>query len=125
MSNSLSFVGRLGGSPELKEVGSTTVLEFSIANNCGFGEKKTTNWFRAASWGKQGESLQKFLEKGKEVFVTGELVIRSYEKDGVQKFSNDLKVSALDFVSGSGSDGGGSSNTAAPATEETSEDLPF
>jgi len=125
MSNSLSFVGRLGSDPELKEVGSTTVLEFSIANNVGYGDKKSTNWLRAAIWGKQGESLQKFLEKGKEVFVTGELVIRSYEKDGVQKFSNDLKVSALDFVSGSGSDGGGSSNTAAPATEETSEDLPF
>jgi single-strand DNA-binding protein len=124
MSNSLSFVGRLGNDPELKEVGSTTVLEFSIANNTGFGDKKSTNWFRAALWGKQGEAVQKFLSKGKEVFVTGELTIRKYEKDGVEKFSNDLKVSALDFVSGNGSEGSAPSQSES-SSAETSEDLPF
>ena len=124
MSNSISFVGRLGSDPELKDVGSSQVLEFSIANNCGFGDKKTTNWFRAALWGKQAASLQPHLSKGKQIFITGELVIRSYTKDGVEKFSNDIRVSAIDFVSGGGDESGGGSSKPAPA-ETSQDDLPF
>ena len=113
MSNNISFVGRLGNDPELKEVAGTNVLEFSIANNVGFGEKKSTNWFRATVWGKQAVSLEKFLEKGKEIFVTGELTIRKYEVDGVEKFSNDIRVNAIDFVSS------GSNNDSNESEDET------
>lgn len=119
MSNNISFVGRLGGEPELKEVGGTSLLTFSIANNVGFGDRKITNWFRANIWGKQADSLQNHLSKGKQIFVTGELSINSYEKDGETRYSNDIRVNNIDFVSG-GDQGGENSSSA-----QSDDDIPF
>lgn len=129
MSNNISFVGRLGNDPELKDVGSTQVLEFTVANNTGFGDKKTTNWFRCAYWGARAVSVQQYLSKGKQIFITGELTIRKYDKkDGSgEGYSHDINVNAIDFVS-SGSDSGEGQSSApasAPASPETDSDMPF
>jgi single-strand DNA-binding protein len=119
MSNSINFVGRIGTDPVLKEVGSTNVLEFSVANDTGFGDKKVTSWYRCAVWGKQATGLEPHLSKGKQIFVTGELTLRKYEKDGVDRISADIRVNAVDFVSG-----GGQGEPSAQSNE-SSEDLPF
>jgi single-strand DNA-binding protein len=135
MSNNISFVGRLGSDPELKNVGDYTVLELNVANNRGFGDKKITNWFRCTIWGSRGEKLQSFLSKGKQVFITGELSLRKFTgNDGVEKTSAEVKVDQLDFISGG--DGGSNTEFSAPtpaaqaapsnsSSPETDEDLPF
>ena len=135
MSNNISFVGRIGQDPELKDVGSTTVLEFSVANDTGFGDRKNTNWFRCAYWGKRGESVQQYLSKGKQVFISGELSLREYtDKEGVKKYSPDVNIQSLDFVGGRDEEGrrvpdaprqdtGPSQST--PSSPETDEDMPF
>lgn len=133
MSNNISFVGRVGSDPELKDVGSSTVLEFRVANDTGFGERKTTNWFRCAYWGRRAQSLQPYLQKGKQVFITGELTLRKYtDREGVERWSPDVNVNQLDFVGGNpnGQNGGGqegaSQSAPAPApSPETDEDMPF
>lgn len=136
MANNISFVGRLGGEPELKHVGSYSVLEFSVANNTGFGDKQVTNWFRCTIWGARGEKLQSYLSKGKQVFITGELSLRKYTtNDGVEKMSPDVKVDQLDFIQGGGQGEGGvgegapaysaPASNSAPVTAESDEDLPF
>jgi len=126
----MSFVGRLGSDAELKHVGDYSVLEFNVANNTGFGDKKNTNWFRCTIWGGRGEKLQSYLTKGKQVFVTGELTLRKYTtNDGAEKTSAEIKIDQVDFISGG--DGGGmpASDSAppveAPSTPEGEEDLPF
>lgn len=139
MSNSISFVGRLGADSELKHVGEQTVLEFRVANNVGFGDKKTTNWFRCNLWGRRGQSIESYLTKGKQVFVTGELALRPYtNRDGVEQISSDINVTNVDFISGAdnAAPGGGgqmaSAGVAAPAapavapqTPESEDDMPF
>lgn len=100
MSNCISFVGRLGSDPERKDVGSSQVLEFRIANDTGFGDRKVTSWFRCAYWGKRGASVQQYLSKGKQVFIIGELTLRKYEKDGQERISPEINIQQLDFVGG-------------------------
>ena len=119
MSNSVSFVGSLGKDAELKKVGDSTVLEFNVANNVGFGEKKSTNWFKCAMWGKSGEKLEQFLKKGSKVFITGELTLREWQsKEGKGGSSMEVRVRNLDLV-GSKADG-------APAgKKESDDDMPF
>lgn len=122
MSNNISFVGRIGQTPEHKQVGSSEVLEFSIANNVGFGEKKSTNWFRCTVWGKRASTLKQYMEKGKQVFITGELILRKYTaNDGTEKMSPDIRVAELDFVGGQsdGASGGGAAAGAAPGPAQT------
>ena len=125
MSNSYSCVGNIVRDGELKDVGSTQLLEVTVANGVGFGERQTTNWINAKFWGKQASALSSHLTKGKKIFVSGELICRTYDKkDGGQGFSLDLDVKGFDFAGGK--EEGGSGGGSAPAKEpETADDMPF
>ena len=59
------------------------VTRFTIANDIGFGENKKTNFVNIVLFG--CENLANYLIKGQMVNITGQLSIRSYEKDGVKK----------------------------------------
>ena len=121
MSNSISFVGRLGGDAEAKKVGDYDLLEFRVANNVGYGDKQTTNWFTCQKWGKIGK-LADMLKKGTQVFVTGELCLRPYTtKDGAERVSNDIRISAIDLV-GSKND---SQQAPAATADDGGIDVPF
>ena len=57
-----------------------SVLNFTVANNIGFGDRQQTLWIRVALWGKRAEGqLQNYLKKGQQVFVSGELTQREYQ----------------------------------------------
>lgn len=139
MSNNLSFLGRIGNDPELKQVGQSELLELNVANNVGYGDRRSTNWFRCTIWGKRAQSLKQYLTKGKQIFVTGQLSLKEYTtKDGEKRISPEVTVDQLEFIAGADAQAGGSSyggapaasnNTApaapAPTTAETDDDMPF
>jgi single-strand DNA-binding protein len=132
MSNSISFIGRLARDGELKKAGESDLLEISVGNSIGYGTKKSTNWFKCSIWGKQAISLEQYLTKGKEVFVCGELTLREYtNKEGVKKISPEVRVSSIDFCSGT-KEGEKSESAPAPAapqkkqySPEVDDDMPF
>lgn len=117
MSNVFSCVGRVGKDAGTREVGNTTVTNFSVANNVGFGKYESTMWLSCSFWGKRGEGAAPYLMKGKEVFVSGELSQREY--DG--KIYMELNCNNVDFV---GSKGGGS-NEETNTPDMTGDDVPF
>lgn len=79
MSNSFNFSGRLGGDSERKQAGNSTILEFSVSNSTGFGDRKKTEWFKCSLFGKQADgNLMDYLRKGTLVFISGELTFSEY-----------------------------------------------
>jgi single-strand DNA-binding protein len=101
MSNVFSFTGTLGRDAEVRSTPSgQSVLNFTVANNIGFGDRQQTLWVRVALWGKRAEgSLQNYLKKGQQVFVSGELSQREYQaNDGTTKVSLELNASIVDLV---------------------------
>lgn len=100
MSNVFAFCGRIGRNSELKNLSNGSVLNFAVANDVGFGDKKTTMWIDCDLWGKRGENLAQWLVKGQQVFVSGELSTRTYQaKDGSgEKTALSLNVQSLDMV---------------------------
>ena len=85
--------GRLGSDP--KAYGD--VVKFSVATNKKIKNKEVTNWFTVACFGTLGEIATKYLKKGSEVYVEGEMNLSKYVKDGVEKVSfeiiaNDLQM---------------------------------
>jgi len=115
LSNNISFMGRLGADGELKTVGDSEVLELNVANGVGYGERKSTNWFRCQVWGKRGAAIKEYCVKGKQMFVTGQLTIREYtNKEGEKRFSHDVRVDQLDFVSDGQKQDGGPEDDGAP-----------
>lgn len=110
--NVWTFTGRLGADAELRTTQSgEKVLGFRVANDVGFGERKTTQWVDCSIWGRRAESLAPHLTKGKGVVVSGEVMLREYEKrDGTRGAQMSVRVAEIDFMGGDrGGEGGGGS----------------
>lgn len=116
MSNSISFVGRLGQDSERKQYANGQFLKFSVGENVGWGDKKSTNWWNCTLFGKQAEgSLMDYLVKGASVFIVGEVSF-SQGQDG--KTYNNLTVKHIELV---GSKQQGQSQNAAPKAPQYSQ----
>lgn len=127
---SITVTGGLGRDAELKTTQSgDDILSFSVGSTQGYGERKTTNWFRCTVWGKRGRSIAQYLTKGTKVTVQGELSIGEY--DGKPQY--EIRVNEVEWQRNdsprSESAGGG---TKAPATDGGSswddiegDDVPF
>ena len=139
------LVGRLGKDPEVRNLDNgATVANFTIATSESYkdrttGEKKEiTEWHNIVLWRGLAEIAQKYLHKGDMVFVEGKLRTRSWEKDGVTRYTTEVVADNMTMLStkGSGSGGGssdyGSRNTERASSESFStpadsgsDDLPF
>lgn len=101
MSNIFSFVGTVGRDAEVRYTASgLAVLNITVANNVGFGDKQKTNWVRVVLFGKRAEgNLKDYLLKGQQVFVSGELTTSEYQaNDGTTKFSLELNANVVDLI---------------------------
>jgi len=101
VSNVFSFTGTVGRDAEVRYLPSgQAVLNVTVANNIGFGDKQQTLWIRVVLWGKRAEgSLKDYLKKGQQVFVSGELSQSEYRaQDGTTKTSLELNANIIDLV---------------------------
>jgi single-strand DNA-binding protein len=101
MSNVFSFTGAIGRDAEVRSTpNGQTVLSFTVANNIGFGDRQKTLWVRVTLWGKRAEgSLQNYLKKGQQVFVSGELSQNEYQaQDGTNRTSLELNANIIDLL---------------------------
>lgn len=122
MSNVFTFTGTVGKDCEVRYSPSgIAVLNVTVANNIGFGDKQKTLWVRVALFGKRAEgNLKDYLVKGQMVFVSGQLSQNEYQaNDGTTKTSLELNATILDLVGGRKDDGARQSNSFQPKSETT------
>ena len=101
MSNVFSGVCTVGRDAEVRSLPSgQSVLNVTVANNIGFGDKQQTVWIRVILWGKRAEGqLKDYLKKGQQVFISGELTTSEYQKnDGTQGFALELNANIVDLI---------------------------
>lgn len=104
--NRVILIGRLIKDPELKyTANSTPVCNACIATNKTWmkdgTKQESTEFHNLLIWGKQGETFEKFLTKGREVYVEGELVNSSWEgKDGNKRYKTEINVNHFQFIGG-------------------------
>jgi single-strand DNA-binding protein len=128
MSNVVVILGNLSRDPELKEVNGDAILKLGIADNVGWGDRQTTNWFNVDYWGrKRAESLLNILTKGAMVQVSGELTVRSWTNEqGIEKFSNDIRADKITLLPKSGGQSAASSpQPVSNAVGSVEDDMPF
>jgi len=113
--NHVVLVGRLTRDAELKyTAGGQAVCKFSIAVNRrkknGDQWEDEANFFDIVLWGKQGESLQNYLVKGKMIGVDGELRQDRWQQDGQNRSKVEIIANYVQLLGGGGgSSGGGNS----------------
>jgi single-strand DNA-binding protein len=129
MSNVFSFTGTVGSDAEVRYAPSgVAVLNVTVANNVGFGDKQKTNWVRVVLFGKRAEgNLKDYLKKGQTVFVSGELTQSEYQaNDGSTKSNLELNANIIDLI---GKKDGSAQQRPAPArqaaADDFNDDIPF
>jgi len=109
--NKVILIGNLGADPELKYTPSSRPLcNLRIATTDVFKDKsgqrqEKTEWHRVTVWGDTAENCNKYLAKGRSVYVEGRLQTRSYDKDGQKHYATDVVADRVVFL-GSGGGGG-------------------
>ncbi|MBA7611889.1 Single-stranded DNA-binding protein [subsurface metagenome] len=117
--NKVMVIGNLGTDPEMRFTPSgKQVTSFNIAVNWIYttpeGERKQdTEWFTVVTWGKQAETCNQFLAKGRRAYVEGRLSTRTWEgQDGQKRFTTEIVANRVIFLDRPG---------AAPLPEEAEE----
>ena len=137
--NNVSLIGNLGADPELRYTQSgTPVASMSIAVNKRWtnkdGEKQEkTDWFRVVAYGASAENHSKYLNKGSQIGVSGELRTDTWDdKDtGAKRSKTYVVANRVDYLSTSSSDSSQDSSAEGypedDAFEHTfnDEDIPF
>lgn len=87
------FTGRVGSDGELRELqDGTPVLGFSVADDVGFGDKRTTQWLKCAMFGKRAASVAPYVVKGAIVEVVGTPTVEAWLKKGDGSAQAAIKV---------------------------------
>ncbi len=103
--NQVILLGRLGRDPECKALQSgDQVANFSIATSKSWkdasgAKQERTEWHNIVAFKKLAEVAGKYLTKGRQVFVEGELQTRSWEdKDGTKKYKTEIVARRIEFI---------------------------
>lgn len=135
--NKVILIGRLARNPELKYTGSgVAVCEFTVAVDRPYKSANgpDVDFFDCVVWRQTAENVAKFLTKGRQVAVEGEVHIDSYtNKNGEKRRKtvvNAVRVEFLGKADTGGSGGERDSNAEAPdvpgvEVDYEQGDLPF
>jgi single-strand DNA-binding protein len=107
--NKVMLIGHLGKDPEMRFTqGGMAVATFSLATSENWLDKATnekkerTEWHRIVAFGKLGEICGEYLSKGKQVYIEGKLQTRSWEQDGVTKYTTEIVASDMQMLDSKG-----------------------
>ncbi len=105
--NKVMIIGHLGRDPETTYTQSgNAVSKISVATTENWTDKNTgekkekTEWHRVVFFGKQAETIAKYMAKGSQIYVEGKLQTSQYEKDGVTRYSTDILANNFQFLGG-------------------------
>ena len=143
MYQKIIIIGNLGRDPEMRYMpDGTAVTSFSVATSRRWNDKATgqtrdeTTWFRVSVWGRQAETANQYLSKGKKVLVEGRLKSDAQSggptlftrQDGTVGSNFEIIAEGIRFLSGredGGSYSGGEHEGGTPATSHEEDDIPF
>lgn len=114
MYHQIVLVGRLGRDPEMRYLpNGNPVTSFSVATDRGYTDSngepvKETAWFRVSVFGKQAESCNNYLRKGRLVLVEGRLTFDPQtggpriwtRQDGTKAASFEVVANTVRFLPG-------------------------
>jgi single-strand DNA-binding protein len=127
--NKVILMGNLTRDPETRTTPSgQSVTNFSLAvNRTWKGQdgqtQEAVSYIDCVAWGRTGEVIAQYMQKGRPILVSGRLDQRSWEQDGNKRSKVEVIVEDFNFVGGGGGDGagggsysGGSSSSASKTT---------
>ena len=98
--NKVHLIGNLTKDPELRYTKQNIpVASYTIAINNRYGEKQQTDFINISTWGKSGEFIKKYFQKGQPIAITGRLKNKNYEdNNGNKHYSMEVVTEDIEFV---------------------------
>lgn len=142
--NKAILVGNVGRDPEVRYLDkNVAVANFTLATTergytmqNGTQVPDRTEWHNIVVWRGLAEMAEKYIRKGTQIYVEGKLQTRSWEKDGVKRYTTEIVADNIQLlgrrpdqnsdnpitpmVSSSASESG-----EAPVASPEGDDLPF
>jgi len=128
--NKVILMGNLTRDPEVRTTPSgQSVASFGLAVNRTWrgadgNQQESVSYIACVAWGKTGEIIAQYVQKGRPLLVSGRLEQRSWEKDGQKHSKVEVIVEDFNFVgsgdrdrtSGGGYGGGGAAASSSSST---------
>lgn len=138
--NKVILVGNLGVDPEVRTLESgTKVARLRIATTEVYvkdgNRMEQTEWHTVNAWRQLADVSEKYLAKGRQVYIEGKLRTRSWkDADGNDKYSTEIVADTLQILGPkpSGEQSGDARQESAPRAQQSTpagsndeDDLPF
>lgn len=125
--NKVILVGHLGKDPEVRHLeNGVNVASFSLATtetitNKSGERQDLTEWHNIVVWRGLADVAEKYLRKGKLIYLEGKIRTRSWEdKEGVKRYTTEVVADTFTML---GKKDDGTSGSASPASS-TKTDIP-
>ena len=124
MSANISLIGNLGKEPETKITDNGTfIANFSIASNTvrntADGKVEKTDWFRVTAFGKQAETIARYVRKGHRLYVQGRLTFNPWlDRNESPQSVAEIVLQEFQFLTGKQDGDGGADMAAMPPPGE-------
>ena len=103
--NKAIIVGNVGSDPDIRTMpNGNQVVNLSIATSDEWKDKNTgekkekTEWHRCVFFNKIADIAAQYVNKGSKLYIEGRLQTRSYEQDGVKKYSTEIVVNDMQML---------------------------
>lgn len=108
--NKVILVGNLGKDPEVRTIDNgTKVARFSLATTETYRDKSgerrdMTEWHNIVCWRNLAEIAEKYLTKGKQIYVEGKIKNRTWEDNGTKKYMTEIVADTFTMLGTRASD---------------------
>ncbi len=103
--NKVTLIGRIGKDPETRYLpNGTAITDLSLATSRRWTDKQTnerkeeTQWHNLVFFGKLAETAGKYVKKGDQLAVEGEIEYQQWEKDGEKKYRTVIRCQSLELL---------------------------
>ena len=116
--NKVILVGNAGNDPEFRVMpNGNGVANVSLATSETWKDKTTgeqqekTEWHRVIFFNRLAEIVEQYIKKGSKLYIEGRLQTRSWEQDGVKRYTTEIVASEMQMLDSRG--GGGNAGESA------------
>lgn len=113
--NKVILVGNVGRDPETRYMPSGgAVTNLALATSETWKDKNTgqpqerTEWHRVVFFNRLAEIVNEYVRKGGKLYIEGSLRTRSWEQDGITRYSTEIVASEMQMLDSRGAGGGAS-----------------
>lgn len=130
--NKVILVGNVGKDPEVRYLeGGVAVARLPLATSETYKNKEgnkveQTEWHNIVLWRGLAEIAEKYVRKGKMLYIEGKIRTRSWGEENNKKYITEIIADSMTMLGGPKTDDGGSKNSEpAVIADLPADDLPF